>query len=1203
MIARSQTNDYPDRIKRLRGSLGLTQQALAQRLGVSFATVNRWENAQSRPSQLSWEQLRHLELGGTEESPPSGREEKKLPPILDFTAEPEVVKVLAEGERLSFGHLVNPAFATEISNIDPLPHQRIAVYDHMLSQPRLRFLLADDAGAGKTIMAGLYVREILSRRLLRRILVVTPAGLVGNWRRELLRLFNLPFLIVEGADARNENPFIGATSDQVIISMDTLASPRAFARLRESVVVPYDLVIFDEAHKLSADRGADLRVRKTDRYCLAEALAGVPGVDGRWRLPWSANHVLLLTATPHMGKEYPYYALWHLLEPDVLSTPEAFDAYPVEHRQRRFIRRTKEEMVYLDGRPLYPTRVSDTLTYQLTQGEISEQALYNETTEYLRFVYNRAKLLNREAARLAMTVFQRRLASSTYALLRSFERRIEKLDRLIADVQDGKLTVEQLVLLQRQIREDADVLESKTADEEAPEADREENESAEETLLQGVVAASLADLLAEKEQVKRLLELAKKVYDQGHESKFERLREVLTDPKFSGEKLIVFTEHRDTLTFLVRRLNGMGYTGQVAQIHGGMSTHPHPATGLSEREEQVEFFRKPLAEGGARFLICTDAAGEGINLQFCWLMINYDVPWNPARLEQRMGRIHRYGQKHDPVNIINLVSPSTREGKVLKTLLDKLERIRKELQSDKVFDCIGRIFEGVSIKRYMELAVTEDADAVARELDGRLSKEQVQALAAREKSLYGSGGDVAAELPRLRTNLEQEVYFRLLPGYVRQYVEQAAPLVGLALDGEAGGMFSFRAIEPGAMDALLPPLELYPEKARDHFSVTRPTDLQDVIWLHPGEPVFERFRALVSERLAEEGRRGAVFVDPTADLPAAQGTAQAGKPYLFHLALLFIVRKADPDIPDLAKEEVLDCRLVGVKQYEGAEIALCPVEHLLLLKGGRGLPASAQRLAVEANDEKELARAYLAERVAREMALERKKRYLESLPEREGFIRRGFDYQELELAAARAKHSEKARGGNRKAMEALEEVKRQQRQLAGRRDSALAVLRREPELIAPGNITFVAHALVVPSSDPLDREQHDVNVEIAAVKVAQAFEEAAGSKVLDVHTPELARMAGLPDNPGFDLLSIRLQNERRAIEVKGRAGTGDVEVSANEWAKACNLRDGYWLYAVYDCATPSPRLVRVQDPFGSLLAKSKGSVLIGTREIGEAAEG
>jgi len=486
----------------------------------------------------------------------------------------------------------------------------------------------------------------------------------------------------------------------------------------------------------------------------------------------------------------------------------------------------------------------------------------------------------------------------------------------------------------------------------------------------------------------------------------------------------------------------------------------------------------------------------------------------------------------------------------------------------------------------MELAITEDAEVVAQELDGRLTNEQVQALAAREKSLYGSGGDVATALPALRTTLDREVYIRLLPGYIRQYLDQAAPLVGIALEGDAAGEFSLRPTIPGATDSLLPALELYPEKTRRRFSVMRPADRDDVIWLHPGEPVFEQLRALVRDRLADDGIRGAVFVDPATD-----------KPYLFHLALLSIVRKADPELPELTKEELLECRLVGVKQFEGAELALCPVEHLLLLKGGRGLPAAAQRLAVTAQDEKELARSFLVERVAREMAVERKRRVIESLPEREGFVRRGFDYQEVGLSAVRAKHSEKARSGNRKAIEALEEVKRHQRELAGRREAALAVLRREPELIAPGAVEFVAHALIVPSSDPADREQHDVNVELAAMKIARAFEEAAGATVHDVHTPDLSRAAGLAENPGFDLLSVRAEGEKRAIEVKGRAGTGDVEVSANEWAKACNLRDGYWLYAVYDCATPNPRLVRVQDPFGRLLAKSKGSVLVGAKEI------
>jgi len=1172
--------DYAERIKRLRGELGLTQQVLAYRLGVSYTTVNRWENEQTKPSRLYWNQLQQLEMRVAEESAPYGKPQTTPPAILDFTAQPDIVKVLAEGERLSFGHLMNPAFATEISSIDPLPHQRIAVYDHMLKQPRLRFLLADDAGAGKTIMSGLYIREMLSRRLLRRTLIVTPAGLVGNWRRELLTLFNLPFRIVTGADARADNPFQGEVGDRVIVSLDTLASPRVFARLCEPTVVPYDLVIFDEAHKLAADRGNDLRVRKTDRYCLAEAIAGIPSQNTHWRLGWSAHHLLLLTATPHMGKDYPYYAIWRLLEPEMLTTPDAFDEFPRDRRQAHFIRRTKEEMVYLDGRPLYPKRISDTLGYELSQGEESEQKLYDETTDYLRFVYNKAKLLNREAARLAMSVFQRRLASSTYALLRSFERRMEKLSTLIDDIQDGKITTEQMLTLQARLHED-DLLDTTGADDEGDEEHGEAHEAAEDRLLQGVVAASLADLLAEKEQVRDLLFLARKVHDGGHESKFDKLREVLTDSRFSGEKFIVFSEHRDTLEFLVRRLGGMGYTGQIAQIHGGMQ--------YRQREEEVARFRKPLDQGGARFLICTDAAGEGINLQFCWIMINYDVPWNPARLEQRMGRIHRYLQKHDPVIIINLVAPSTREGKVLKVLLDKLEKIRKELQSDKVFDCIGRIFDGVSIKRYMELAVTENADVVAQQLDGRLTKEQIEALAKREKSLYGAGGDVAKDLPRLRANMEQEVYFRLLPGYIRQYIQQSAPLMDIEIEGDMDGVFSLRPLRFGALDPLLPVFELYPENCRDNFSVAHPSDRKDVIWLHPGEPVFERFRALATERLADIGKRGAVFIDPS-----------AAKPYLFHMALLSVVRRADPELPDLAQEEVLDCRLVGICQQEGAEICVCPVEHLLLLKGGHGLPASAQRLAVTAPEQKELAHAYLAERIARGMALELKKTLADRVPEREGFIRRGFDYQETELAGARAKHSDKARGGNRKAIEALEEVKCQQRELAARRQNALAVLHREADLIAPGEVTFVAHALVVPSSDPADIEQHDTNVEMVAMQLAQAFEEAAGAKVLDVHTPDLARRAGLPDNPGFDLLSIRPGNEKRSIEVKGRAMTGDIEVSANEWAKACNMRQDYWLYAVYNCATANPRLARVQDPFGSLLAKAKGSVLVSHAQVAEA---
>ena len=1176
-------DDYPAQIRRLRAKLGLTQVGLAKELGVSYPTINRWENGKAKPSQLSWSQFLRLagELDVEKVAEPEPPPYADTPPVLDFTAASEVVRVLVEGERLSFGHLANPAFATEIASIDPLPHQRIAVYDYMLKQARLRFLLADDAGAGKTIMTGLYIREMVSRRLLNRILIVPPAGLVGNWQREFSTLFSLQFDIISGSDARTTNPFTGPSSNRLIVSVDTLTGNRMFARLREADVEPYNLVVFDEAHKLSCDRGNDFRVRKTDRYRLAEAIAGIHTGDIAWQLPWHAHHLLLLTATPHMGKEYPYYALWRLLEPEVLTTIEAFDQYPSKKRRQYFIRRTKEEMVKLDGEPLYPRRIADTLAYDLTQGDVSEQKLYDETTEYLQHVYNKAKLLNQSAARLAMSVFQRRLASSTYALLCSFERRIDKLNAVIEDVQVGRITMEQLLTFQRFITEDDDVLETKTADDESTENGQEENEVAEDKLLQGVIAVSLADLVAERQQVEQLRDLAQRVYDAGHESKFDKLRAVITDSKFAGEKLIVFTEHRDTLDFLLRRLGGMGYTGQIAMIHGGMH--------YTERQEQVERFRKPSAEGGSRIMICTDAAAEGINLQFCWIMINYDVPWNPARLEQRMGRIHRYGQKHDPVIILNLVAPSTREGRVLKTLLDKIERIRKQLKSDKVYDSIGRIFADVSIKAYMEMALLGDSDAIARELDGRLTKEQVKALAERERRLYGDGGDVKKELPRLRKSIEQEAFVRLLPGYVRRFISSAAPLVGIQVDGDPGGVFALRPAKKGAVDPLLAALEVYTPHQRSCLSVVRPENRRACVWMHPGEPVFERFRELVRNQLGRDSLRGAVFVDPT-----------ARKPYIFHLARLTVIRKADPEIDELGQEETVECRLVGARQSEGAQIAVCPVEHLLLLRGGCGLPPEAQRLAMVARQHRELAQAYLAERVARTMAVERRTRLLETISERETFINRGFDFQEAELAVARAKLSQKAREGNKAAAQHLSEIKQQQRALTHRRDRALAILRREPELIVPGKVEFIAHALVAPSTDRGDSELHQANVEQIAMDLVRAFEEAAGAKVRFVHTPELARAAGLPDHPGFDILSTRPGNERRCIEVKGRADTGEIEVTDNEWARACNLRADYWLYAVYHCASPTPQIVRVQDPFEKLLVRpfTKTQIVETVREVG-----
>ena len=490
------TTDYRKKIKDLRETKGLTQTQFAELVGVSFATVNRWENGQSRPNNLAWKRIVELMESG------DGRHEiQPVPdeaPSMDFAADPNAVSAVAEAHRLAYGHLFNPAFATETSLIDPLPHQRIAVYEKMLGQTTLRFLLADDAGAGKTIMTGLYVREMLSRRLIRRILIVPPAGLVGNWEQEMRKLFRLSFRIIRGEDARTGNPFSGSEGDRAIVSVDTLVTERVFNRLKDPQTEPYDLVVFDEAHKLSAVRQPDYRVRKTNRYRLAEAIAGAE-VDGeRWELPWSARHLLLLTATPHMGKDSPYYFLWRLLLPETLSTHDAFDRFPRESRQWHFIRRTKEEMLHYNGQPLYSQRNCDTLSYNLSDGQGSEQELYDETTEYIRDYYNRAGVLNQSAARLTMGVFQRRLASSTYALMRSFERRIGKLDGLIENLQNGELTEAQLASQQRRLAKLDDLFESTTA----YETEEDEHEDYEDKALDGTVAVNLAELIVERLKVR-----------------------------------------------------------------------------------------------------------------------------------------------------------------------------------------------------------------------------------------------------------------------------------------------------------------------------------------------------------------------------------------------------------------------------------------------------------------------------------------------------------------------------------------------------------------------------------------------------------------------------------------------------------------------------------------------------------------------------
>ena len=1227
-------------VRRLRSRLGLTQEQFAERLGVSTITVHRWESGQSRPRRLALEKLAQLgeeaaASAASASAASAARPMRTLRPAvrasvgLDFAGDPEAVLATADALRLSFGRQFNPAFAIETSRIDPLLHQRFAVYERMLKQDPLRFLLADDAGAGKTIMTGLYVREMMSRERLERVLIVPPAGLVGNWRRELWNLFRLDFRIVAGADARAGNPFRGPGGERAIVSLDTLAGDRMFDVLRRAGR-GYDLVVFDEAHKLGVrERGA--RVDRTRRYELAEALAVGAGTESRFGgLGWTARHLLLLTATPHMGKSLPYAWLWRLLDANAFGAAEAVSRASRSARDRHFLRRTKEEMTGFDGRPLYPPRRCDTFSYRLSEGENGEQDLYERTTRYLDECYGRA-LDNQPAVELARTVFQRRLASSTWALHRSFERRIEKLTRTAEAIERGELTAELLLRRQRRLseRHRRDYFDAAAADDDATtDGWAEGNEAYEDAVLGAVAVVGAEELRREAAQVEDLAERARRLIASGTETKFEQLRQVLEDPDWKDEKWLIFSEHRDTVDHLVRRLEGLGYRGHTAQIHGGMDWR--------ERERQVAAFRRP---NGARYMVATDAAGEGINLQFCRLMVNYDIPWNPARLEQRMGRIHRYGQQSE-VRIFNLVAGSTREGRVLRVLLDKLESIRRELSSDKVFDVVGRLFEGESLTRYMASATSDEGERRAVErIDRALGASLVKRIDERDANVYGEP-ESAATGEDLRPEVERERYLHLLPAHVRRLVERSARLLDLEIRGDLDDRFALTPRRAGALDPLLPALDAYPAEAREWLTVRRPRDDDSGIWLHPGEPLFDALCAEVRSRYREDALRGAIFVDSMAE-----------EPYLLHLAEVWVEqvvaresaadRSADPSGarrgdprragPLRGGRRVAERRLVALRQRAGEPPERCPVERVLLL-APTGLAPGMAPLAPRALDLRARAGVRLGV-LLEDLTKSLREQREADLPERRRRAAVGFDLRASELASLRAKLARRARDASgagtagspdrvseepvrsgsgataidddatRKNVakpasaaaadrggEDLEAVRAEQKGLSMERQLALERIEAEPRRILPGGHRFLLHALVVRPEDAGAAEgveRFDEPVEELAVRIAADRERARNATVQDVSKPALARAAGLPDWPGFDLLSTLPNGERRCIEVKGRAGRAGVPIQSNEWAQACREGDGYWLYVVLDCAGPAPELLRIRDPFRKLLASER----------------
>jgi superfamily II DNA or RNA helicase len=1073
-----------------------------------------------------------------------------------FRADPELVRMVAEGYRLQHAYLFNPIFATETSLIDLLPHQFLAVYRHLLKESRLRFLLADDAGAGKTIMAGLYIREMLLRRLVRRVLIVPPAGLVGNWRRELTNLFRLRFRILSSADAREENPFLDPRNDLAIVSVDTLW--REPMRSHLEAAPPYDLVIFDEAHKLSAWRDADLTVHTSKRYEVAEFIAG----QGR--------HLLLLSATPHMGKDEPYYFLWRLLEPVLLSSRAAFDRMLLEQKRHHLLRRMKEEMIDQHGAPLYKRRTTEPAAYPLTP---PEQELYDAVTAYCQTYFNLAKNTNRAAAGLAMSMLQRRLASSSYAILRSLERRAEKLGQELRELQAGRLTNETFARQQEQLQVES-TLDTKTGDEEEPVDGLEENEQTEQEVAGATASRTVDDLRLELAEVEKLCFMARSVYTGRHESKFEELRKALE--AHPDTKVLIFTEHRDTMDFLIERLRGMGHEGHIASIHGGLN--------YEEREQQVEFFRDP---NGARYLVATDAAGEGINLQFCWLLINYDIPWNPARLEQRMGRVHRYKQTHD-VLLVNVIARDTREGRVLEVLLDKLDTIRRELGNDKVFDVISNQFSGQPLQKIIERAVLlGEVDEAIAQVETALDKDRVQQELEAERNRVECS-EVRALLDGIRADLEAAEIKRMMPAYVRAFFEAACARLGMSLGGDPNGIFWLEQTHEGVQYALE---ANYPANLRDRLTFRRElamppaADRPDAAYLHPGEAVFDAVLDLCMARCAAEAERGAIFFDP-----------DATEPSLFALAKVPIIqtRPAPEASPtNSAEHQPLAEVLIGIRRYADGRCEEVPAHQLMTL-----LPANSPEYThtgelpdalLGAAEDMTPIEEYLYTQKALPRLEQLRAEATARVPERKRQLTAAYNLREAELSTQYTRLKEAVARNEPAARTKLQRCIDEMNRLEQEKDAALHAVQTEPDTIEMGTMQVYARALVLPVAPEEAERRRSDEVERVAMQAAQRYEERYGGVVEDVHDPTLKL--------GFDLRSTRPDEPPRLIEVKGRARAGEVELTPNEWAQAQNHGERYWLYVVYHCETPAPELRIIQNPAAQGIAQAKGGVTIDTAAI------
>jgi SNF2 family DNA or RNA helicase len=779
-----------------------------------------------------------------------------------FDGDGQLFRLVSEAHRIRLAHLFDPVLAVHTSLVEPLPHQITAVYEAMLPRQPLRFLLADDPGAGKTIMAGLFIKELIARGDLQRCLVVCPGSLAEQWQDELYRRFQLSFEILTNDKleaARTGNWFL--ENNLVIARLDKLSRNEDVQEKLQAPDCRWDLVVCDEAHKLSASIFGG-EIKYTKRYHLGKLLSGL------------TRHFLLMTATPHNGKEEDFQLFLALLDGDRFEGRFRDGVHQVEisDLMRRMV---KENLLKFDGTPLFPQRIAYTVPYKLSE---QEARLYKEVTEYVREEFNRAEALANDkragTVGFALTILQRRLASSPEAIYQSLRRRSDRLQKRLRELEILQRGAQIEAIASANPVLDADDMEDL---EDAP--DKEVEAAEEEILDQATAARTIGELKAEIDTLGRLEALANSVRRSGEDRKWRELASLLGEiftsapppveepvaapaiPKPTpspNQKLVIFTEHRDTLSYLESRITSLlGRNDAVVTIHGGM--------GREERTKAQESFKHdPVVQ----VLVATDAAGEGINLQRAHLMVNYDLPWNPNRIEQRFGRIHRIAQT-EVCHLWNLVAEETREGDVYHTLLEKLEQARKAL-GGQVFDVLGKIqFEGRPLRDLLIEAIrygerpevrAKLTEAIANAVDTT----QLQNL-LEERALAHDVMDVS-RVARIREDMERAAARRLQPHYIESFfLEAFSQLGGTARQREPRRYEVTHVPAPVRnRDRLIgtgePVLPRY-ERIAFEKSLIAPQGEPLAAFVCPGHPLLDATLDLTLERHRDLLRRGSVLVD------------------------------------------------------------------------------------------------------------------------------------------------------------------------------------------------------------------------------------------------------------------------------------------------------------------------------------------------------